>query len=96
MEPVDNNSAKVILIDKNLTAEGVFNFSEPGQITQFKARRYKDKTLENWTGHYSNYKEVDGMRIPFDVEVIWNLESGDFSYAKFEIDKIEYNNPSCF
>lgn len=95
-EPIDNNSAKVILIDKNLTVEGVFNFNEQGQITQFKAKRYKDKTLENWTGYYSDYKKIEGMQIPFYVEVVWNLESGDFSYAKFKVDRIEYNNPSKF
>ncbi|KAF5421440.1 MAG: hypothetical protein C5S45_03630, partial [Candidatus Methanocomedens sp.] len=29
-------------------------------------------------------------------EAVWNLESGDLSYAKFKIDRIEYNNPQKF
>jgi hypothetical protein len=95
-EPIDSNSAKVIFTDKNLTVEGVFYFNEEGQITQFKTKRYKDNTLENWTGYYGDYKKVEGMQIPFYVEVVWNLESGDFSYAKFRVKKIEYNNPSKF
>lgn len=95
-EPVDDSSVKAILTDKNLTIEGMFNFNEQGQITRFKAKRYKDKTLENWTVHYEDYRKISGMQIPFRVEAIWNLESGDFSYARFQIDKIEYDIPSKF
>jgi len=96
-EPIDNDSAKVIFNDKNLTIEGVFCFNEEGQITQFKTKRYKDKTtLENFTGYCGDYRTVDGMKVPFYLEAVWNLESGDLSYAKFKIDRIEYNNPSKF
>ena len=94
--PIDNDSAKVIFTDKNLTVEGVFYFNEEGQITQFKTKRYKDKTLENFTGYCGDYRTVDGMKVPFYLEATWNLESGDFSYAKFKVTKIEYNNPSKF
>jgi hypothetical protein len=95
-EPIDNNSAKVILTDKNLTVEGVFYFNEVGEVTQFKAKRYMDKILENWTCYHSDYRTVEGMQIPFSGEAVWNLESGDFSYAKFKINRIEYNNLSKF
>ena len=43
-----------------------------------------------------NYQEVNGIQIPYNVEVQWNLKSGNFSYAKFNIIEIEYNNPSKF
>ena len=95
-EPIDNDSAKVIFTDKNLTVDGIFYFNEEGQITQFKTKRYKDKTLENFTGYCDDYRTVDGMKVPFYLEATWNLESGDFSYAKFRVKKIEYNNPSKF
>jgi len=95
-EPIDNNSAKVIFTDENLTIEGVFYFNEEGQITQFKTKRYKDNTLENFTGYCGDYRTVDGMKVPFYLEATWNLESGDLSYAKFKIDRIEYNIPSIF
>ena len=86
-----------IFCDNDLTIEGVFCFNEEGQITQFKTKRYKDKTtLENFTGYYGDYGTVDGMNVPFYLEAVWNLESGDLSYAKFNIDKIEYNNLSKF
>lgn len=61
-----------------------------------KSELDKDNTLENFTGYCSDYRIVDGMKVPFYLEATWNLESGDLSYAKFKIDRIEYNNPSKF
>ena len=29
-------------------------------------------------------------------EVLWKLGKGDFSYAKFNLQKIEYNKPEVF
>ncbi len=95
-EPIDENSAKIIFTDYNQTISGTYYFNELGQITHFKARRYKDDTLEDWTGYYKDYREINGMKIPFYMEVEWNLKSGDFSYAKFPIETIEYNNPSKY
>jgi len=96
-EPIDNNSAKAILIDKNITIEGIFHFNEQGQIIEFNAKRYKDgDTFEDWGGYYRDYREIDGVKIPFSMEVVWHLESGDFSYAKFNIEEMEYDKPLKF
>jgi hypothetical protein len=53
-------------------------------VIQFKTKRYKDKTLENFTGHFSDYRSVNSMKVPFYLGATWNLESDDFSYAKFK------------
>lgn len=95
-EPIDDESAKVILTDKDLAVEGTFYFNNLGQATQFKAKRYKDGALEDWTGYYSDYRTVNGMQVPFYVEVVWNLDSGDFSYAKFSVEFIDYDKPLKF
>ena len=96
-EPINNDSARVILSDDELTVDGIFHFNLQGQITHFYAKRYRDKnTLENWTGYYRDYRAVEGIQIPHNVEVEWNLELGDFCYAKFNINEIEYNNPLKF
>lgn len=95
-EPIDDNSAKAILTDRNLTVEGIFSFNKQGQITQFKAKRPHNDTSENWTILYGDYNKANGMQIPFEIEALWNLKSGDDSYARFKIDKIEYDIPSQF
>jgi len=95
-ESRDEDSAKIILSNHGQVVEGVFYFNKQGQIIKFTTKRYKEETLENWTGYYRNYKEVKGIQVPHDVEVVWNLESGDFSYARFNITEIEYNKPFKF
>jgi hypothetical protein len=95
-EIVDENSVKVTLTDGGRTVNGIFLINLKGQIIRFSAKRYKNNSLENWTGHYEDYKIVDGMKIPQVVKVTWNLPSGDFCYAKFRIRNIEYNKPELF
>ena len=95
-EPIDYDSARVIFTDKYLTVDGVFYFNEQGQITKFSAKRYRNKDMEKWSGIYRDYKEIEGMQIPHYVEVTWNLGSGDFTYVKFRLDKVEYNKPYQF
>lgn len=93
---IDKYSSMVILSEGRNTVEGVFYFNEQGKITHFTTERYKGNSLEKWTGYYNNYRKVDGMLVPHSIEAVWNLKSGDFSYAKFDIDKIEYNKPLIF
>jgi len=95
-EEIDENSARVTLKDDDVTVEGIFHFNQQGQITQFKAKRFKDRVLENWSGFYHDYREVNNMKIPMRVEVMWNLKTGDFKYVDFTVKKIEYDVPLKF
>lgn len=95
-ESIDDQSAKVILKDGNLTGEGVFHFNEKGQMIKFSAKRYYEDQLEDLTGFYDDYKNVNGMNIPSKVRVEWNLDSGNYSYAKFNVQTFEFNIPSKF
>ncbi len=95
-EPLDENSAKVRLTDKNLTIAGAFFFNEKGQITKFKAERYGESDLQEWICQYSDYREVEGMQIPFYAEASWISESEDSKYAKFKVTEVHYDKPSEF
>jgi hypothetical protein len=92
----DDHSAKAILTDHGRTVEGTFYFDTEGKITTFKAKRYKEETLEDWTGFFSDYREVGQMKIPFNIKVQWDLETGPFEYVDFTIEKIEYNKPEKY
>lgn len=68
-----------------------------GEITQMETKRYMDENnLKTWVIKVSNYKEINQVIVPTSFEVLWRLEKGDFSYAKFNLQKIEYNNPEKF
>ena len=55
-------------------------------------------TLEHWYIPASEWREMNGVRIPVKGEVIWKLKDGDFSYYQWEITEVEYNPilPSSF
>ena len=62
-----------------------------------KTKRYfGEKNLEIWVGKLRNYKEINGVIIPTEIEAIWKLEEGDYSYVRFNIRKIEYDKPVRF
>ena len=52
--------------------------------------------LETLIIKVADYKELNGIIVPTRFEVLWRLKEGDLSYAKFNINKIEYNNPVRF
>lgn len=93
---IDDSSAKVIFNNGSIKLEAVFVFNEEGEAIRFEAKRYKEENLENWTGYYRDYIEVDDVKVPSEIEAEWNLEEGNFSYAKFKIEKIEYNVPEQY
>lgn len=55
-----------------------------------------DKNLETWVIKATNYKELNDLIIPTAVDVIWRLEEGDFSYAKFNVTEVEYGKAEKF
>ena len=93
---VNMESARVFLTDHNLTVEGLFFFNEKGQITKFRAKRQGGGKLQDWICQYYEYREVDGMHIPFYAEASWNSENEDSKYAKFRIVEIDYDIPTEF
>lgn len=51
--------------------------------------------LTSWKGVCSHHREFSGMRIPTSVEVIWELDEGDFSYARFDVSLVKYGAAAC-
>ncbi len=99
-EPVDTNSAKATISVDGLTASAVFYFNESGELENFITERYRDEggqlVLRAWSTPITEYKEINGIRIPNKGGEIWHLNSGDFKYIEVEVTDIEYNNPSIY
>jgi hypothetical protein len=93
---IDSNSARAVIKDNGYTASGIFTFNEKGEIIKFVTNdRYMEADgkyfKEQWGGHYRNYQEIEGMKIPTEGEVEWNLSDRDLQYAKLKITDIQYN-----
>ena len=98
---IDSNSAQAIIKDNGYTASGIFTFNEKGEIIKFVTNdRYMEADgkyfKEQWGGYYRNYQEIEGMKIPIEGEVEWNLSDKDLQYAKLKITDIQYNIPSKY
>ena len=95
-EEIDSLSAKATMTYKGTSGSAVFTFNENGDLVKFSAMRYKDSDekaqLKEWIITLSNYKVYDGIKIPVKGEATWKLDEGDFTWYKFEVYDIEYNN----
>ncbi len=95
--PIDSESAGLTFNYNGTSLFYKVNFNEKGEITQLETERYMgEDSLETWVGKLRNYKEINGIIIPTKIEAIWRLKSGDFSYAKFNVKKIEYDKAYKF
>lgn len=94
---IDENSAKLSFHYKHISFYFIVLFNALGEITEMETQRFMtEKKRERWICSMSDYRKVNGLRIPFSAEVTWKLEAGDFNYAKFNVQKIEYNIPEKF
>jgi hypothetical protein len=94
---IDKQSATLTFNYNGLSLFYIVTFDDVGEIIQLETKRYMDeKNLETWIIKLADYKEMNGVTVPTSTEVLWRLEKGDFSYAKFIIKKIEYNKPERY
>lgn len=94
---IDTNTAKLRFNYNGLSLYFIITVNEIGEITQMETRRYMDeKTLATWVIKMEKYKTFDNIQIPTVFDVMWRLDAGDFSYAKFNIIHVEYNVPHKF
>jgi hypothetical protein len=89
----------VTLVHNGLSVIATLQVDEDGKLTTISGRRYRvDKersVLTSWNRVCRYYREFGGMRIPTSVEVIWELDEGDFSYAKFDVSLVKYGAAAC-
>jgi hypothetical protein len=95
--PVDAQHAKLIFNYNGLSLNFLITFNEIGEIVQMETKRFMGETdLQSWVIKVADYKEMNQVLVPTTFEVLWRLEKGDFSYAKFNITEIEYNKAERF
>jgi hypothetical protein len=97
-EAVDDNSARATMSYGDITASAVFKFNDKGQVVEYTCQRFMagKKTKKTYQALLSDYEEYNGINIPAHGEAIWKLKEGDFSYYKFKIDDIKYNETSIY
>lgn len=94
-EQLDSLTAKATMTNGGITASGIFRFNADGDMVSFEAKRYYDRkegaTLEDWLVANKDYRDFDGIRVPYKSEITWKLKDGDFTWLQLEIAEIDYN-----
>ena len=94
-EAINENSARVTIVNGNDSASAILHFDDQGAITNFVGDRYHEVNgtyvKDTWETPMTDYGEFNGLRLPVKGEAVWKMSSGDFSYIKLEITDLEYN-----
>ena len=94
---IDSTKAKVTFNYSGISVYYIVHFNEQGQITELETERYMEEgRKEKWIGIVGDYKQMYGIKVPTYIEAKWDLEKGIYPYAKFHIQRIEYNIPESF
>jgi len=94
-EAVDNTSAKATIRDGDVTITLLFRFNDDGLIGSVRAeargRVVNDAVVPTpWEGRLWRYEVRDGLRIPLEAEVAWQLPEGPLPYWRARITEIAY------
>lgn len=95
-QAVDSERATATISLSGITASAVFHVDEQGSYTHLTAERYreehKQQVLRPWTGRWSDYRDIEGFRIPTKAAASYTLESGEYDYFRCRITAIQYNH----
>jgi hypothetical protein len=94
---LDSHRVEAKFTNRGNTITAVISFNGKGEMTDFVSNdRYLSadgKTYESypWSTPVSDYREYDGRKVAAYGEAVWHMPSGEFTYAKFRLQEIEYN-----
>ncbi len=95
--PIDDHRARATLRAFGQEASATFVFGEDDLPARCEAMRPDDQgRVKSWGGVYRDYRQVDGLLVPFEAEVSWQLESGPFTYAHWRVDSIDFDTGPIF
>ncbi|MFZ1729348.1 MAG: DUF6544 family protein [Bacteroidota bacterium] len=98
---VDDNTVELKVVHGESTVSGRFTIDAEGAITEFHTEdRYREMDGQMlrlpWYCVYNKYEEKGGLRIPVTGKVAWQMPKGDLTYARFFIERMEYDIPAPF
>jgi hypothetical protein len=100
-EPVDEDSARFILIDGELGVAGVFRFDEFGNIVRFETedRPYvgeQKPSSVRWVVRYGEHRSFAELELPTRIDIEWQLDDQTFPYVEKTLEAIELDVPRRF
>jgi hypothetical protein len=93
--PIDDHSAKATLEHEGTSASIVFYFNDRDEVERIHAEgRFRevegDYEPTPWTGYWGNYQTRNGLLIPIEGRVEWNLPEGALTYWRAHLEEIDH------
>ncbi len=90
-----SNKAIASITDFGMTVSLEFEFNPKGEISSvYSPARYREVSGNYeptpWKGHFSDYAEFDGYRIPTSAAVEWHLPGQAYAYWRASLHAIRY------
>jgi hypothetical protein len=96
-EAVDSSKIRAIFTNKGNTISAILTFDGEGALVDFLSNdRYLSSdgvTYTNypWSTPVREYREFNGCKIASYAEAIWHMPDGEYTYARFRLEELEYN-----
>ena len=87
-----DNSFRVTLADRGLTATAVMFVDAAGRLVNFRAERFNSATrsIQTWETPMTAWTTFGAVNVPSRGSAVWKLPDGDFTYIELEITDIVY------
>ncbi|MBK8347061.1 MAG: hypothetical protein IPL08_05340 [Saprospiraceae bacterium] len=89
------NEVRASFTNKKVTIEARLFFNDEGQLTNFISDdRYAEDAGKKlpWSTPVSEYKEINGYKLPATADAVYSYPEGDVVYGTFYVRKVIYNN----
>jgi hypothetical protein len=98
---IDAESARATLRVGPTRVEGVFHFGADGLPAAFHADRPRDlgggrSERTPFTGEPADFREVAGLLVPHRMTASWHVDGRPVPYARFALERIEYDVAAPF
>lgn len=91
----DAHSATATINYSGLTGSATYFYGEHYELLKVEAWRYKENGEDArpllCTGTIKEHRQVDGLKVPVDMEISWSLAEGIFTWYKFRVHDIQFN-----
>jgi hypothetical protein len=98
--PRDARSARATLAVGGRAVEALFHFGPDGLPERFEAERHREvdgrSVLTPFVGHLADFRQVDGVRVPFRLEAAWVVDGREQPYARWEVERFELDRAEPF
>ncbi len=96
-EAVDDTTANLVFTYKGKRVSYRVHFNGRDEIYRIEAMcMYRQGRREKWVGYLRSYEWHNNFYVPTRVEAAWILDGKEYSYALFELTRIEYGHPEQF